>query len=197
MNDDHLIELFIMKCAVLELSARSLNATSTDTTSESDNENVDRITPYLRQFAASNRNNASRMARYYEIFYMLENDIRDLISSTLESAHGRDWWNLKISAHIKEEAKKNREREQQAGVSIRSDEDIDYTTFGQLSDIISENWSDFAGMFTELRAVKRVLSGLNMLRGTIAHCGVLAEDEVDRLFLSIKDWFRVLQSPRS
>ncbi len=197
MSDDHIVELFIMKCAVIELSVRSLNAISSDGAGDSESTNIDKILPYLRQFAASNRNNASRMARYYEIFYMLENEIRDFISSTLEAAHGINWWDKVISHNIKEEAKRNRDREQQAAITVRSDEDIDYTTFGQLSDIISENWVDFAGMLSDIRAVKRVLSGLNTLRGTIAHCGVLAEDEVDRLFLSIKDWFRVLQGPKS
>jgi hypothetical protein len=197
LSDDHIVELFIMKCAVIELSVRSLNAISSDGAGDSESTNIDKILPYLRQFAASNRNNASRMARYYEIFYMLENEIRDFISSTLEAAHGINWWDKVISHNIKEEAKRNRDREQQAAITVRSDEDIDYTTFGQLSDIISENWVDFAGMLSDIRAVKRVLSGLNTLRGTIAHCGVLAEDEVDRLFLSIKDWFRVLQGPKS
>jgi len=65
----------------------------------------------------------------------------------------------------------------------------------QLGDIIRENWSDFAGMLSNPSAVARVLSGLNMLRGTIAHCGVLADDEVDRLKLAIRDWFRVLEGP--
>ena len=87
-------------------------------------------------------------------------------------------------------------REAQAAVSIRSEDDIDYTTFGQLGDIIRENWSDFAGMLSNQSAVSRVLSALNMLRGTIAHCGVLAEDEVDRLKLAIRDWFRVLEGPK-
>lgn len=174
-----------------------LNASSSAAASAIEIDDIDKIAPYIRQFSISNRRHASQMARYYEIFYMLENEIRDFISSTLESAHGIDWWDKVISQSIKEEAKRNKDREQQAAISVRSDEDIDYITFGQLSDIISENWTDFAGMLSDSRAVKRVLSGLNTLRGTIAHCGVLAADEVDRLFLSIKDWFRVLQGPRS
>jgi hypothetical protein len=82
-------------------------------------------------------------------------------------------------------------------VSQRSEDDIDYTAFGQHGDIIRENWSDFAGMHSNQSAVSRVLSALNILRGTIAHCGVLAEDEVDRLKLAIRDWFRVLEGPKS
>jgi hypothetical protein len=63
--------------------------------------------------------------------------------------------------------------------------------------LIRANWSDFAGMLSNQSAVSRVMSALNMLRGTIAHCGILAEDEVDRLKLAIRDWFRVLEGPKS
>ena len=107
------------------------------------------------------------------------------------------WWDTHVPQNIKEELKKNRNREAQAAVTLRSEDEIDYTTFGQLWDIIRENWVDFAGMLSNQSAVCRVLTGLNMLRGTIAHCGVLAEDEVDRLKLAIRDWFRVLEGPKA
>lgn len=102
----------------------------------------------------------------------------------------------RVPQGVLDEVKKNRTREAQAAVSIRSEDDIDYTTFGQLVDIILENWSDFAGMLSDQSAVSRILCALNMLRGTIAHCGVLAEDEVDWLKLAIRDWFRVLEGPK-
>jgi hypothetical protein len=156
----------------------------------------DDLEPFIRQFELSNRQNATRMADYYKIFYMLENDIRRLIVETLEEAHGANWWDTHVPQVVLEEVRKNRLREAHAGVTVRSDDNIDYTTFGQLGEIISSNWSVFAGMLSNQPAVNRVLTGLNMLRGAIAHCGVLAEDEVDRLKLAIRDWFRVLEGPK-
>jgi hypothetical protein len=35
------------------------------------------------------------------------------------------------------------------------------------------------------------MANLNMLRGPIAHCSPLAEDEVLRLQLTVRDWFRL------
>ncbi len=137
------------------------------------------------------------MSRYYEIFYLLENDIRRLIVETMEAAHGANWWDTHVPPGVLEEVRKNREREAQAAVTVRSEDDIDYTTFGQLGDVIRANWSDLAGMLSNQSAVSRVMAALNMLRGTIAHCGILAEDEVDRLKLAIRDWFRVLEGPKS
>lgn len=37
------------------------------------------------------------------------------------------------------------------------------------------------------------MNSLNLLRGPIAHCSPLAEDEVVRLKLTLKDWFRLME----
>lgn len=195
---DHTVELFLLKCAVIESGLRATLAeydiSRTDRLGSVDDEQLD---PFIKQFDLANRKNAAQMSRYYEIFYLLENDIRRLIVETMEAAHGAKWWDTHVPPGVLEEVRKNREREAQAAVSVRSDDDIDYTTFGQLGDIIRANWSDFAGMLSNQSAVSRVMAALNMLRGTIAHCGVLADDEVDRLKLAIRDWFRVLEGPKA
>jgi hypothetical protein len=198
MTDERHIELFILKCAVIEAGLQaSLEEYPETIHGDLYNLSDDNIEKYIRQFQTENRANAAKMGKYYQIFYMLENDIRDLISETLETAHGAGWWNTCVPDAVKQEAIRNRDRETEAGVSLRSDLEIDYITFGQLGDIISANWRDFAGILSNQSAVRRVLSGLNMLRGTIAHCGMLAEDEVDRLKLAIRDWFRVLEGPKA
>ncbi len=37
------------------------------------------------------------------------------------------------------------------------------------------------------------MTSLNMLRAPIAHCCPLAEDEIVRLRLTVKDWFRLME----
>lgn len=197
MNDAVKIELFVLKCAVIqsELGAALAEYAEPSAASMEALFSV-KLDAYVKQFELENRTNAARMARYYQVFYMLENDIRRLIAETLEAAHGAHWWDVCASPNVKDEVTKNRDREAKAGVTLRSDDELDYTTFGQLGDLIRDNWNDFAGMLRNQPSVTRVLSALNMLRGTIAHCGVLAEDEVDRLELAIRDWFRVLEGPK-
>lgn len=195
--NDHTVELFVLKCAVIQAGVNAENVAANPDYARSVEQWDDNLEPFIRQFELANRRNAVKMARYYELFYLLENDIRRLIIETMEAAHGDDWWDTRVPQSVLDEVRKNQAREAQAAVTQRSDDKIDYTTFGQLSDIIRENWSDFAGMLSNQSAVGRVLSGLNMLRGTIAHCGVLADDEVDRLKLAIRDWFRVLEGPKS
>jgi hypothetical protein len=197
MSFDNRVELFLMKCAVAEGELRKrLFQHSPTQPAGIIRQSAEELDRYIKQFDMENRKNATKMSFYYEIFYMLENDIRTLIVQTLKEAYGNAWWSTQVPQHVREEATRNRRREAEAGVSLRSENDIDYITFGQLSDIIKDNWSNFAGMLSNPAAVTRVLSALNMLRGTIAHCGVLAEDEVDRLKLAIRDWFRVLEGPK-
>jgi len=111
----------------------------------------------------------------------------------MREAHGTDWWNSKVPDNVKQSADKNMQRELHSGITIRSEEPIDYTTFGELSDIIKSNWTTFADIFNSQRAVERVMANLNLLRGPIAHCCLLGPDEVIRLQLSVKDWFRLME----
>ena len=87
--------------------------------------------------------------------------------------------------------KKRIQREREAGITPRSLEPLDYTNFGELGEIIKKNWSLFASVFSNMKAVERVMSNLNTLRNPIAHCSMLAEDEKLRLELSLRDWFRL------
>jgi hypothetical protein len=80
-----------------------------------------------------------------------------------------------------------------SAVTLRSSDPIDFTTFGGLGEIIKASWGVFGGIFNSQKAVERVMANLNTLRGPIAHCSPLAEDEVIRLQLSVRDWFRLME----
>lgn len=146
---------------------------------------------YYPQFDLAVRNEASQMAKNYEIFYCLEKTIRKMINEKM--APIEDWWNVKVPQHVKDEVKKRIKEESNTGVTIRSDEEIDYTTFGELSIIIKSNADIFGDIFINPNGIDRVMSNLNTLRAPIAHCSKLAEDEEVRLQLSIRDWFRLLE----
>ncbi len=147
---------------------------------------------YYPQFSHLLRHEAAEMGKHYELFYCLEKTIRSLIADTLKSAHGENWWETKVPEQVKKNAKENMKRETDSGVTTRSDDEIDYTTFGELAEIVRNNWDDFP-MFSSQKAFTRIMTSLNVLRGPIAHCCVLAEDEVVRLKLSVKDWFRLME----
>ncbi|PTA91091.1 hypothetical protein C9415_20595 [Kluyvera sp. Nf5] len=149
---------------------------------------------YYPQFSHDVRVKAKEMAIHYELFYCLEVSIRGLIKEKLISELGDDWWGSEnIPEHIKKNVKDNMQREIDSAFTPRSDDELDYTTFGELGEIVRKNWKHFADLFNSEKAFNRVMNSLNLLRGPIAHCSPLAEDEIVRLKLTLKDWFRLME----
>ena len=148
---------------------------------------------YYPQFEQAVRAEAAEMSQHYELIYCLEQSIRKLITETFQDALGADWWNSgKIPPQIHRDVAERVKREEESGMTRRSDALLDYTNFGELSVIITSNWDLFSPILTNQRAVTRVLNSLNLLRGPVAHCCPISEDEVERLKLSVKDWFRLI-----
>ena len=148
---------------------------------------------YYPQFSESIRNEASLIAAHYELFYCLENSIRALVREKLTAEHGSNWWSTAVPLEVQKEAAANMKKEVDSGFTPRSTEEIDYTTFGQLGDIVRNNWKTFGDTFNSDKAFSKVMTNLNTLRGPIAHCSPLAPDEVLRLRLALKDWFRLME----
>ncbi|MEZ6005385.1 MAG: Swt1 family HEPN domain-containing protein [Planctomycetota bacterium] len=149
---------------------------------------------YYPQIDRAVRAEAARMAPLYEVFYALEKTIRGVITSLLLDAEGANWWtSARVPPHIQNEVKNRIQKEIDRGTTPRSGEPIDFTTFGELGDLITKNWEIFGSLFSSQKAVQKVLGSLNTLRAPIAHCSPLAEDEVVRLRLSVRDWFRLME----
>lgn len=150
---------------------------------------------YYPQFSEKLRNEATSMATNYIIFYCLENTIREMIVERLSAPEefGADWWEQSVPQSVRDNAKKNKKNEASMGVTPRSQDLIDYSNFGELGEIIKSNWPIFGDTFNDIKAVEKVLASLNALRGPIAHCKVLAEDEVLRLHLTLRDLFRLME----
>lgn len=148
-------------------------------------------TDYYPQIETQFRNEAKKMAPQYELFYSLEKSARSLVAETIEEAEGVDWWlSARVSEDIRQDVKKSKQNEEDSAITARSDDDIDYCTFGHLGQIIEKNWDLFGSIFRNLKAIKRIMYNLNTLRNPIAHCSLLADDEILRLQLTMRDWFR-------
>lgn len=150
---------------------------------------------YYPQFELTVRKEASSMAKHYELFYSLEKSIRALVSETIETTEKTEhWWSsARVPSAVKAEVQSRIQREIDTGMTRRSSDELDYTTFGELAVIITSNWDIFGGLFTSKKAVEKVMANLNSLRGPIAHCSPLAEDEILRLQLTLRDWFRLME----
>jgi hypothetical protein len=154
----------------------------------------DRKSSQYQQFEADLRKDASRMSEFYEVFYCLENSIRKLVGNVMIEAEGADWWDSDRvdEDRIRKKANAARKKEIDSGITPRSDNLIDYTTFGELSQLITDNWDLFDPIFQSKTAVSNVTNQLNLLRGPIAHCTSTDELEQERLNLAVKTWFKIM-----
>ncbi len=197
MIDMNSIELFVIKNAIITRSLRDVLADQRISglrgALESQADSL--VSEYLRQVDFKTLADAERMSEFYKLFYALENDIRDLIELTMLDSKGLDWWLSSVPQAVRENAQRNSDRESAEGLPPRSDRLIDYTTFGELGEILKENWDVFSGMFSNVsrNRVLRVISRLNLVRGPIAHCNLLPEEEAIRLKLTVRDWYKLME----
>jgi len=191
METEDRIKLFGMSLGLVE---RDLDAVEKDLKLDLEREpEDDKDEDYYPQFTHHLRVEAAAMGRHYELFYCLEKSIRSLIAETLEGAHGERWWTTHVPQNVQQNVQQNLLREIDSGVSQRSEDEIDYTTFGELGEIVRKNWVDFGSIFSSEKAFTKIMTSLNVLRGPIAHCCPLAPDEVVRLRLTVRDWFRLME----
>jgi len=195
MNEaDKKLRLFLASNQIAELNLDRVESVFGIDLRRGIHHSEDKDAYYYPQFDQQIRSHASSMAEHYEIFYCLERTARKIISQALETAEPKKWWNnIRIPQFIYTEVEKRMQRERDSGMTMRSEDPMDFTTFGELAEIIKTNWSVFGSIFSSPKAVEKVMNSLNALRGPIAHCTSLAEDEALRLRLSVRDWFRLME----
>lgn len=194
-NDpESLIKLFGMGNQLLENSLDAIEAKHALDLRRGVRSGTDADQVYYPQFDATVRAEAAKMAKHYEIFYCLERTIRSFVEDSLVAAEGPKWWaSARVQPTLRTTVADRIKKELDAGVTLRSERELDFTTFGELGELIRGNWDVFGGVFGSQPAVTKVMASLNTLRAPIAHCSPLADDEVLRLQLSVKDWFRLME----
>ncbi len=193
MNTEAKVKLFVLANSLMEQSLDKIESEHSLDLGRKEKEQS-KEQDFYKQFDFQFRKEAKDMSKHYEVFYCLEKSIRRLVVQLMLEKYGVNWWDEKVDEEIRKNVEKNIQREEDSGFTIRSEERIDYTTFGELTQMVTKNWEAFENLFKRgQRAFQRITSNLNQLRGPIAHCCPLAEDEVVRLELTVKDWFRLME----
>ncbi|MBI3600049.1 MAG: hypothetical protein HY097_05345 [Nitrospinae bacterium] len=142
-------------------------------------------------FSPKIRYDASKMASVYIAFFCLEHTVRELIVDRLVERKGIDWWEKCVSEKIKKSVNQLKEKEEKNKYHTRrSSTSIGYTMFGNLAQIIINNWEDFSDLFPDQTWITSRFNDLEMSRNVIMHTGVLPEIEIERIESIIRDWLR-------
>jgi hypothetical protein len=137
------------------------------------------------------RKEARRMADFYVLYYCLENTIRRLIRGQLETKFGATWWDQAVPEEIRRQVSEKQDREKDSVLSIRSEDPLYFTNFGELIVILDKNWSLFSDIIRSKKAMHQTLGQFNLIRNVIAHSCVLSENDINRLKLLINDWLNI------
>ena len=189
MEASELIKLFGMQNLLLEAELRKLEESGVQiehTKTIQKSEIVD-----VELFESDILQEAQRMADFYVIYYALENSIRRLISERLSEKHGPRWWKDTVPEGVRNEVAKKQKDEMDSIMSIRSEDPLAYTNFGELISIFDTNWKDFSDTLRSQKAMQLIFAQFNKIRNTVAHSCELNDDEITRFKLSVKDWFRI------
>lgn len=145
----------------------------------------------LEDFSLQIRNQALRMGEIYTFFYCFENSARELIESRLREDLGGNWWDKGVPQAVRKKVADRRDNEEaNRWHQARGASDIFYADFGDLSKIVVANWTCFEDLFPSQDWVRNRFSDLEMSRNVIAHNGILAEVEVNRIELYLRDWLQ-------
>jgi len=134
--------------------------------------------------------NARRMAIVYTAVHAFENTVRSFVASALAEEYQEKWWE-KVPNKIRGRVKTRMEDDAKfRWHGARGGADIEYCDFGDLSSIITVNWSVFEDVLSELEWVKATLSILERSRNIVMHGGVLSRQDIERIGINIRDWVR-------
>lgn len=142
-------------------------------------------------FSPRIRNSARRMSSLFEMFFCLENSVRELIQERLLERHGAGWWEQRVPKKIREAVQKLKaEEEKYRYLAQRSESLVGYTLFGNLAQIIISNWEDFSDLFPDQAWVTARFTDLEKSRNIIMHTGVLPQVEAERIESIVRDYLR-------
>jgi hypothetical protein len=126
-----------------------------------------------------------RNAEAYEMMFEIENGLREFIIEKMHAHYGSQWLKRNVPADVREDMKKGKAFERSiVWTKAGSYHPIYYTDFPHLRKLItqSDNWrAVFQGAFGPKLHIEAALSDLEPIRNKIAHCRLVAENDIDCL----------------
>ncbi len=134
---------------------------------------------------------ARRMAVVYTAISAFENSVREFIEKKLLETVGTDWWDKNVKSEIKTNAENRRNSEKGIRwMTPRGSSPIYYTEFGDLISIMTGdiNWQYFEIHIKDKDWAKAIITTLEKSRNIIMHGGELAQSDIERVGIFIRDW---------
>ena len=190
MTDRGLIQSWLFTGLSAEALLDDLEADGISVKASTDPAAIQRVLP-LEEFSSDIRHAAMQSLPAFLAFFCLENAIRELVVDRLKENHGSDWWEDCAPKRVIEKVSQRQAKEGGNRWHVqRGANEIYYTDFGDLSDMIVTQWPDFDDLFPDQHWVASRLSDLESSRNIIAHSNSLDDRERTRIRMYLQDWLR-------
>jgi hypothetical protein len=133
---------------------------------------------------------AQRMSVVYAALHSFENSVRATVTKAMAEKHGETWWE-KVPERIRKSAKSRMDEDSKfRWHGARGATEINYCDFGDLSSIIVTNWDVFEDLLGNMEWAKAALNALEKSRNIVMHGGSVANEDIERIGMNIRDWIR-------
>lgn len=133
---------------------------------------------------------AQRMSVVYAALHSFENAVRATVTKAMAEKHGETWWE-KVPERIRKSAKSRMDEDSKfRWHGARGATEINYCDFGDLSSIIVTNWDVFEDLLGNMEWAKAALNALEKSRNIVMHGGSVANEDIERIGMNIRDWIR-------
>jgi hypothetical protein len=187
MNEDKLYS-FVMRG---ELTKTALS--NTDVVSRYSNSEI-LVNEYTKSLSLDLLNEdfvnaAKNMATVYTAITAFENSVRHFVVKVLLENKGENWWDNCVSEKIRKNAEsRKKEEEKIKWHTQRGDSMINYTEFGDLVSIMSQNIDLFEVHIVSIDWARQIIQTLERSRNVIMHSGELGRKDIERIGTNIRDW---------
>lgn len=189
MNEKPNIREWMFRALMFEAEAENFKLAGIRVGADAEEVEKSLMEETLRPFPIQTRNEALRMARIYALINCFENSVRELIKARLIEKFDTDWWEKGVPKSTRDFAEKRQnEASQNSWLEGDNTELIEFTQFGHLSDIVTQNWTDFSDLIPTQHWLRQRFDELEKARNYIAHNRLLLPSEFRRIEQYINDW---------
>lgn len=134
---------------------------------------------------------ARKMSVVYTAICAFENSVRKFIQKKFEDENVIDWWEKNVNPDIRNRANSRKDSEKSIRwLTPRGSSMIYYTEFRDLISIMccEKNWDYFEVHIIDKDWAKGIITTLEKSRNIIMHSGELAQVDIERAGMFIRDW---------
>lgn len=133
--------------------------------------------------------NAKSMATVYTAIAAFENSVRRFVVKVLMENKGENWWEEGVSEKIRKFAESRKKEEEKIRWHTRRGESmINYTEFGDLVSIMSQNIDLFEDYIISIDWARQIIQTIERSRNVIMHSGELGRKDIERIGTNIRNW---------